>query len=170
MPPAVIAQKTPPMLVMGREKPAGVMELIHAQFITGRDGTNILKTTQGVRAVFQVDSVRLVKAFVEPLEVQNADDFQLTKSVEPKENVKVGDEITITLKYFNRTGKPVTDLVVSDSLSARLEYIPGTTASDRPTNVTTTGNDAGSVVVRFELPGTLQPGQGGTVKFKAKVR
>ena len=168
--PGMVAQKTPPMVVLGREMPASVMTMIHAQIIAGRDAANVLVSRQGLRAVYQVESSRIIKAFVEPQEVQNADDFLLTKEVDPKANVKVGDEVTITLRYANHTGKPVTDVVVSDSLSGRLEYIPGTTASDRPTNVTTTANDVGSVIVRFELPGTLQPGQGGVVKFKVKVR
>jgi hypothetical protein len=48
--------------------------------------------------------------------------------------------------------------------------VPGSAATDRTSNVTTTPNEAGSVTVRFELPGTLAPGETGTVTFKAKVR
>jgi hypothetical protein len=55
-------------------------------------------------------------------------------------------------------------------LSARLEYVPGSAQSDRPSNFTTVENEVGSVIVRWELPGTLLPGQSGVVKFKAKVR
>jgi hypothetical protein len=60
--------------------------------------------------------------------------------------------------------------VVSDNLTARLEYVPGSSESDRPANVTTEVNSVGSAVVRFDIPGVLQPGQGGVVKFKARVR
>ena len=64
----------------------------------------------------------------------------------------------------------VRDLVVSDSLSGRLEYIPGSAQTDRAANFTVSENEVGSVVVRWELPGELLPGQGGVVKFKARVR
>jgi hypothetical protein len=64
----------------------------------------------------------------------------------------------------------VSELVLSDSLSGRLEYVAGSAQSDRPANVTTEPNEAGSVVVRFEIPGPVPPGQTGTVKFQARVR
>ena len=60
--------------------------------------------------------------------------------------------------------------MISDSLSGRLEYVVGSAAADRPSNVTTADNEAGSVAIRFELLGTLQPGTKGIVVFKAKIR
>ena len=62
------------------------------------------------------------------------------------------------------------DVVISDSLSARLEYITGSAQTDRPANFTAAENEVGSVIVRWDLPGSLLPGQSGTIKFKAKVR
>jgi hypothetical protein len=55
-------------------------------------------------------------------------------------------------------------------LSGRLEYLPGSAETDRPANFTTADNEAGSVIVRWDLPGVLLPGQAGMVRFKAKVR
>jgi uncharacterized repeat protein (TIGR01451 family) len=94
----------------------------------------------------------------------------VTKSVDPKGTVAQGTEVTITLKYRNGFPEPVSDIVLSDSLSGRLEYIPGSAQSDRPVNVTTRTNEAGSVVVRFEIPGPIPAGQTGLVTFKARVR
>lgn len=169
-PPSVIAQKSAPVLVLARERTMFLRTFIHPQSVRADTGVGVVTHDVGLKAVFQLESVRVVKAYVEPDEVQNADDFLLTKEVDPKENVKVGDTVTFTLRYRNHTGKPVSDVVLSDSLSGRLEYVPGTSESDRPMNVTTTANEAGSVVMRFELPGTLQSGQGGVIRFKAKVR
>ena len=76
---------------------------------------------------------------------------------------------SITIKYANHTRRPISDVVVTDSLTPRLEYVAGTAGSDRPANVTTDALD-GNTVVRFDIPGALQPGQNGVVKFKAKVR
>ena len=44
---------------------------------------------------------------------------------------KVGDVVTFTLRYSNHGGQPITDVAVSDSLTPRLEYIPGTCCSGR---------------------------------------
>ena len=41
---------------------------------------------------------------------------------------------------------------------------------DRPANVTTQPNEAGSVTVRFDIPGPIPPGGYGVVTFKARVR
>jgi uncharacterized repeat protein (TIGR01451 family) len=98
------------------------------------------------------------------------DQLVVTKSVEPKSAVPVGGVVTVTIRFVNRTKDPIHDLVISDSLSGRLEYISGSAKADRPTNVTTAPNEAGSVAIRFEVPGVLQPGQGGVVTFQVKMR
>ncbi|CAN5147649.1 hypothetical protein BH11PLA2_BH11PLA2_46270 [soil metagenome] len=166
-----VAVKQPPLIVIAKEKPQIAKASIHPQIrLGGQTPTTISGLIGPAKAIYVLQTLVQVTQSVEPEEVANADGFILVKDVDPKTNVKVGDEVTFTLTYTNRTGKPVTDVVVSDSLSGRLEYIPGTSQSDRPVNVTTSANEAGSVVVRFEVPGTLQPGQGGVVKFKAKVR
>ena len=50
--------------------------------------------------------------------------LQLCKWAEQKE-YRIGDVVTFHLKYSNLGGKPITDVAVSDSLTARLEYVPG---------------------------------------------
>jgi uncharacterized repeat protein (TIGR01451 family) len=83
---------------------------------------------------------------------------------------RVGDVITFHLKYDNQGGQPITDVAVSDSLSGRLEYIPGTARSNRGAVFTTQENEAGSVILHWEVDGRLLPGQSGVVSFQAKVR
>src|SRR5205807_8585005 len=46
-------------------------------------------------------------------------------------NARVGDVVTFFLKYTNQGGRPITNVAVSDSLTARLEYVPGSARSDR---------------------------------------
>jgi uncharacterized repeat protein (TIGR01451 family) len=95
--------------------------------------------------------------------------LQLCKWAEQKE-YRIGDVVTFHLKYSNLGGKPITDVAVSDSLTARLEYVPGSAHSDRDALFTLQENEAGSVVVRWEITGTLQPGKSGTVTFQARIR
>jgi uncharacterized repeat protein (TIGR01451 family) len=81
-----------------------------------------------------------------------------------------GDVITFSLRYSNHGGRVITDVAVTDSLSGRLEYIPGSAESDREAVFTTQPNEAGSLILRWEISGRLQPGETGRLRFKARVR
>lgn len=162
---------TLPQAVSDRLKPVGFELPIRAMEQVGRQGAEIISVASGVKATFNFNGTQIVKSAIEPDELVNfPNEMIVTKSVDPKSGVKIGDEVTFTLKYKNDTALPVSDLILSDNLSQRLEYVAGSGLSDRPTNLTISPNENGSSVVRFEIPGTLQPGQGGIVTFKAKVR
>jgi uncharacterized repeat protein (TIGR01451 family) len=83
---------------------------------------------------------------------------------------KVGDVVTFSLRYSNHGGRPITDIAVSDSLSGRLEYVPGSAESDRDAVFTVQENEAGSAILRWEISGRLLPGDSGRLRFKARVR
>ncbi len=87
-----------------------------------------------------------------------------------KQAVQIGDVVTFNLKYTNPGARPITGVVLSDSLTGRLEYIPGSARTDRDAVFTTQINEAGSVILRWEIPGPLLPGHTGTVSFQARVR
>jgi uncharacterized repeat protein (TIGR01451 family) len=87
-----------------------------------------------------------------------------------RHTAKVGDVVTFFLRYSNLGGKPMTDIAVNDSLTTRLEYIPGSAQSSRAAVFTTQENDAGSVILRWEVVGKLLPGESGTVRFQARIR
>jgi uncharacterized repeat protein (TIGR01451 family) len=123
--------------------------------------------------VGQIEGVKVTGALVEPEQLTaypTLCPLTVTKSVDPPGPKEPGEVVTITIRYANTGAKALDDIVVSDSLSGRLEYVPGSAQTDRPSNFTTVENEVGSVIVRWELPGTLLPGQSGVVKFKAKVR
>jgi uncharacterized repeat protein (TIGR01451 family) len=83
---------------------------------------------------------------------------------------QVGDVVTFHLKYSNQGGQPISDVAVVDSLTGRLEYVPGSAKSSRDAVFTIQENDAGSVVLRWEVGGKLLPGTSGVVSFQARVR
>jgi uncharacterized repeat protein (TIGR01451 family) len=83
---------------------------------------------------------------------------------------KIGDVITFYLRYSNQGGLPISDVAVSDSLTGRLEYVPGSAKSDRDAVFTSQENEAGSLILRWEIGGRLLPGESGVVSFQAKVR
>ena len=101
----------------------------------------------------------------------DADSHSIAKSVDPASPYQSGDVVTITLKYSNNTRQEITDLVLSDVLSPRLEYVPGTAAAaNHISTVTTSESDAGSTTIRFDIPGPIRPGDSGYVVFKVKIR
>jgi uncharacterized repeat protein (TIGR01451 family) len=87
-----------------------------------------------------------------------------------KQAAHVGDVVTFYLRYTNTGGQPMTNVVVSDSLTNRLEYITGTAVADRAAAFTTQVNEVGSAILRWEIQGSLPPGQSGVVRFQARIR
>ena len=111
------------------------------------------RSTSGPRkpvVIGQVEGVRVAGALVEPEQLTAYPvicPLTVTKLVDPTGQRQSGDIVTITIRYANTGAKAISDLVVSDSLSGRLEYIVGSAETDRPGNFTSAENEAGSVVV-----------------------
>jgi uncharacterized repeat protein (TIGR01451 family) len=83
---------------------------------------------------------------------------------------QIGDVVTFYIKYSNLGGRPIHNIAVSDSLTARLEYVPGSARSDREAVFVTQENEAGSLILRWEIQNPLPPGERGVVSFQARVR
>jgi uncharacterized repeat protein (TIGR01451 family) len=84
--------------------------------------------------------------------------------------VNVGDIVTFYLKYSNTGAQPITNVVVTDSLAARLEYVKGSTRTDRDALFTIQANEVGSALLRWEFTGNLQPREHGLITFQVRVR
>ncbi len=164
------AQVIPPLAMAQREKAAGFAVRLRAGVTVVVNGLLEVVAVSAPRGLATVSGLAQAVVVVEVAELSTPSDVVVTKSVEPNQAVKQGDEVTFTLRYRNGTHDPVTDLVLSDSLGGRFEYVPGSAKMDRPADVTTQPNEAGSVVVRFDIPGPIPPGGYGVVTFRAKVR
>ncbi|MFM7541472.1 MAG: hypothetical protein ACKO9Z_17605 [Planctomycetota bacterium] len=80
-----------------------------------------------------------------------------------------GEIVTFTLRFSNMTGKDLRDVAIVDSLSPRLEFVEGTSRSNKESIFTLQENESGSLILRWEL-GTLSAGESALVRFQAKVR
>ena len=94
----------------------------------------------------------------------------LSKRMEPRNPQRIGEEVTFYLHYRNPTGQPMSEIVITDSLTGRLEYIEGSQKSDRPATFTGSPNAAGSLTLRWQIDAPLLPGQSGTITFKALIK
>jgi uncharacterized repeat protein (TIGR01451 family) len=81
-----------------------------------------------------------------------------------------GDEVTYTIRFRNMGNTPIRAVSIVDSLMPRLEYVPGSALGPADTIFTAGENKAGSLELRWDLPGALAPGSEGYVAFRAVVR
>ncbi len=81
-----------------------------------------------------------------------------------------GDEIEFTLRYDNIGDQVLSNVTIADNLTTRFEYVPGSAKSSVNADFITEKNDAGSLVLRWEIKEPVKRGAGGVVRFKVKVR
>ncbi|HEY8506675.1 MAG TPA: hypothetical protein VIL46_18980, partial [Gemmataceae bacterium] len=148
--PDLLAVRQPPRLVellVGPEVAKGRLAL---WAMTGAQGLHALELIQGPRAVAQYQGAEVVADYIGTQEITSYPGCRLLlqKWGAPDPPHHIGQEITFYLRYTNVTPEPMRDVVVSDSLTARLEYVPGSARSDREATFTYTPNEAGSVLLR----------------------
>ncbi len=150
-----------------------------ARQFTNRTATTAATVTAGPAAVGRVEGLGLYTATEETGDVtcicSEAPQVMVDKPLRlckwaDRQSAEVGEVVTFYLKYSNGGGKPIEDLAVSDSLTGRLEYIAGSAKTDRNAVFTMQQNEAGSVILRWEVSGKLLPGQSGVISFQARVR
>jgi uncharacterized repeat protein (TIGR01451 family) len=168
LPPQVVNGEIAAALTRSREGVRGIHTRLGLQALDKYQGGPLIvgtaAGTQVTGAVREVESATLFQDKCKPDQP-----LVLTKYAEPKA-VHAGDIVTFVLKYENYGNKVVRDVAISDSLSPRLEYVPGSCKADRNVVLTFAPNEAGSLALRWDVTGDLQPGQGGLISFQAKVR
>ena len=86
------------------------------------------------------------------------------------EQAEPGDTLTYVIQYRNMGNTPIHAVTIIDSLLPRLGYVPGSAQGPKGSIFTSDENRAGSMELRWELPGAIPPGGSGYVVFKALVR
>lgn len=93
----------------------------------------------------------------------------LRKSVNPT-TAKAGDVVEFTIEYFNVGQRPIENVSIIDSLTARLEYVPNSAGTDHRAIFTAGPNDVESAELRWDISDPIPGGGRGVVWFQAKVR
>lgn len=86
------------------------------------------------------------------------------------EEAEPGDTLIYTIKYRNMGNAPIRAVTIIDSLLPRLEYVANSAQGISGTVFTYGENKAGSLELRWDLPGAIAPGAEGAVTFQAIVR
>lgn len=146
--------------------------------LTRVEGLGRAKTVVATEVAGQVEELGVVRAVFEPKNVtfvcepdpQLPDQPLFIQKWASAESAKPGDILTFSILYKNVGGKPIREIAVVDSLSSRLEYLPGTAQSNREAVFLSQENEVGSLELRWEIKEPLLPNQHGVVKFQAKVK
>jgi uncharacterized repeat protein (TIGR01451 family) len=164
----VVAEKAP-MVDVQNQHPGGILAGMKASISDAVQVTAVTGQVNGLDVIATLRVTNDVSATCAKPEAQVPEKLTLIKWPD-RCAAAIGEIVTFFLKYTNHGGRPVTNVVVSDSLTNRLEYVPGSARADRDAVFTTQVNEAGSLILRWEVNEPLPPGQSGTVSFQVRVR
>jgi uncharacterized repeat protein (TIGR01451 family) len=133
-------------------------------------GTAVTGRMRGLEVATSLRTVKVVDGTCLRPEEQAADRPLHIIKWPDKICAMVGEIVTFFLRFTNTGGQPISDVVVSDSLAPRFEYVAGSAKTDREATFTLQPNEAGSSVLRWQFSGDLQPHESGTVSFQVRVR
>ncbi|MCL6502545.1 MAG: hypothetical protein K6T86_07655 [Pirellulales bacterium] len=86
------------------------------------------------------------------------------------DHAAVGEEVEFIIRFDNVGDQAIGNIVIVDNLVTRLEYIPGSAQASRDATFTVEENESRSLLLRWEFAEPLEPGEGGLVHFKCRVR
>jgi uncharacterized repeat protein (TIGR01451 family) len=158
--PITVRQTEQLAALLSRERPSGFLAAV---------GTVPVSQIQGHAVVIGLLHEQTVVGTLQKHKEAPERPLVLCKTAD-KQGVQIGETVTFFLKYTNVGGQPISAVVVSDSLTGRLEYVPGSAKSDREAVFTMQDNEAGSRILRWEVAGRLLPGESGVVSFQVRVR
>ena len=81
-----------------------------------------------------------------------------------------GDEVDFTIRFDNVGDQTIGNVTIVDSLNTRLEFVPDSAQCSVDAQFFTEPNEGDSVVVRCEVTNPLEPGKGGILRFRCRVR
>ena len=125
----------------------------------------IILDRKGAMATVKYDQA----ASVYTAEMEGCGRLRLCK-VASTATAKPGEEVAFTLRFDNCGDQPIGNVVIVDSLSTRLEYVPNSAECSLDAKFSTQPNEGGSLVVRCELANPLEPCKGGILRFRCRVR
>lgn len=132
---------------------------------TGDQELKVAISSQAAIAVFSSKQPGLLYQTDEP----NSPRLRIVKCAST-DAAHPGDEVEFTLRFDNIGDAPMNDVVIVDNLTTRLAYVEGSADASVDADFSTARNEAGSLVLRWEIDGEIKPGEGGLLTFKTRVR
>ena len=82
----------------------------------------------------------------------------------------VGEEVEFMIRFDNLSKQPIGNVTIMDNLTRRLEFIPGSASCSLDAEFINEVNVDESLLLRWEVREPMQPGTGGVIRFKCRVR
>lgn len=148
------------------------------------DKARLAESTQAAVTWSQTEQVQVMfdhKAAVAVVDAKRAEVFYTVEDLRrhPKlrlikvastQTARPGETVDFTLRFDNVGDQPLGNIVLVDNLTTRLEYVPDSAQSSVKAEFSTQENLGESLVLRWEITDPLQPGEGGIVRFRCRVR
>ena len=83
---------------------------------------------------------------------------------------KAGEEIEFTIRFDNLSGRQIGNVTIIDSLTTRLEYVANSAECSLKSEFKYERNEAGSLILRWEIIDPMPANSGGIIRFKCRVR
>lgn len=81
-----------------------------------------------------------------------------------------GETIEFTIRFDNVGDEVIGNVTLVDNLTTRLEYVPESADCPLPHQFSVQPNEAGSLVLRWEISDPLPTNEGGVIRFQCRVR
>lgn len=165
-------------------KPYENLKLIREGSVDSRESARLAKGIAAAIVWSSVDSLQIMLDHQAATENVNAVKPNVIYTVDqPPANPKLrvvkvasaqmaepGDTIDFTIRFDNVGNQPIGNVTLLDNLTTRLEYIPQSAQSSLDADFRAETNEAGSLLLRWEIKNPLPAGQGGVVRFRCRVR
>ena len=81
-----------------------------------------------------------------------------------------GDEVEFMIRFDNISSRKIGNVTLMDNLTRRLEYVEGSSECTLKSEFKSEVNDAQSLALRWEIIEPVEPGTGGVIRFRCRVR
>jgi uncharacterized repeat protein (TIGR01451 family) len=102
-------------------------------------------------------------------DLRNSPKLRVIK-VASTQSAQPGEFVDFTLRFDNVGDQPLGNIVLVDNLTTRLEYVPDSAQSSLAARFAVEPNEADSLVLRWEIDDPIDPGEGGIVRFRCRLR
>jgi len=179
-----IGQHASPMTYQNQEVTASLSQLLTHSTFTGTEllflaeakraavaweGIDHLEGNVGGRTAQAMIGLKTPEAVYTLAEPETTAKLRLFK-VASKETAQRGEIVEFMIRFDNVGSEVVGNVTIADSLTARLEYINGSSGSSQPAEFFIEPNEVGSNILRWEITEPLQPGDFGVVRFRCRVQ
>ncbi len=145
-----------------------------ARLATGVQAAITWTADQAVQVVIDNKAAQVVAGDQRAQATYTIDDFRYPKlriiKVASTQTAACGEPVDFTIRFDNIGTQVLGNIVILDSLTPRLEYVPGSAQSSLEAGFSVQPNEGDSLVLRWEIDKPIQPGDGGIVRFRCVVR